>query len=172
MYNFQKFRHIQAPGWVMGWSWASKEIIWGMVGGQATLQGDCSKFKAVIPHSCMRNPTIVDLLPGVPYNQQISNCCKGGVLASWGQDPASAVASFQISVGESGSSNSTVKLPRNFTLNTPGPGYTCGQAKVVKPSLFSSPDGRRKTQAYSMFLLFLIHCHALTLLKRQKRNCF
>ena len=154
MYNFQKFRHIQAPGWVMGWSWASKEIIWGMVGGQATLQGDCSKFKAAIPHSCMRNPTIVDLLPGVPYNQQISNCCKGGVLSSWGQDPASAVASFQISVGESGSSNSTVKLPRNFTLNTPGPGYTCGQAKVVKPSLFSSADGRRKTQAYSKSLIF------------------
>ena len=149
MYNFQKFRHIQAPGWVMGWSWASKEIIWGMVGGQATLQGDCSKFKAVIPHSCMRNPTIVDLLPGVPYNQQISNCCKGGVLSSWVQDPATAVAAFQVSVGNSGTSNTTVKLPKNFTLMTPGPGYTCGPAKKVPASKFLTADGRRTTQAQS-----------------------
>ena len=156
IYNFQQYRHIEAPGWVLGWHWAEKEIIWSMVGGQATLQGDCSRFRnGPAPHSCLRSPSIVDLLPGVSYNNQISNCCKGGVLASWGQDPASAVASFQISVGESGSSNSTVKLPRNFTLNTPGPGYTCGQAKVVKPSLFSSADGRRKTQAYSKSLLFI-----------------
>lgn len=112
------------------------------------MQGDCSKFHSATPHCCLRSPTIVDLLPGVPYNQQVANCCRGGVLASWGQDPSSAVASFQITVGQSGSSNTTVKLPKNFTLQTPGPGYTCGAAKSVKPSLFTSADGRRKTQAY------------------------
>lgn len=161
MFNFQQYRHIQTPGWIMGWHWAQKEIIWSMVGGQATLQGDCSKFHGNIPHCCRRDPTIVDLLPGVPYNQQITNCCKGGVLTSWVQDPANAVAAFQLSVGQAGTSNTTVKLPKNITLMTPGPGYTCGPAKVVKQSEFLSADGRRTTQAlmtwnitctYSQFL--------------------
>lgn len=161
LYNYQQYRHIEAPGWMLGWHWARKEIIWSMVGGQATLQGDCSKFHNGVPHCCMRSPTIVDLLPGVPYNSQISNCCRGGVLSSWAQDSSTAGASFQISVGLSGNTNTSVKLPLNFTLQTPGPGYTCGPAKVVKPSLFTQADGRRKTQAlmtwnltctYSQFL--------------------
>ncbi|XP_052179953.1 COBRA-like protein 4 [Diospyros lotus] len=159
--NFQLFRHIISPGWTLGWSWRKKEIIWTMVGAQATEQGDCSKFKGNVPHSCSRHPTVVDLLPGAPYNQQYSNCCKGGVLSSWGQDPAAAVAAFQIGVGLSGTSNKTVKLPKNFTLLGPGPGYTCGPAKVVPPSGFLSSDHRRKTRAlmtwnvtctYSQFL--------------------
>ncbi|KAI3473922.1 hypothetical protein Pfo_028120 [Paulownia fortunei] len=127
--------------------WAKKEVIWSMVGAQTTEQGDCSKFKGNVPHCCKRNPTVVDLLPGVPYNQQIANCCKGGVVASWGQDPASAVSSFQVSVGLAGTSNKTVKLPTNFTLLGPGPGYTCGPAKIVPSTVFFTPDHRRKTQA-------------------------
>lgn len=161
LYNYQQYRHIEAPGWMFGWHWARKEIIWSMVGGQATLQGDCSKFHTGVPHCCMRNPTIVDLLPGVPYNSQVANCCRGGVLSSWAQDSSSAAASFQITVGQSGNTNTSVKLPLNFTLQTPGPGYTCGPAKSVRPSLFTQADGRRKTQAlmtwnltctYSQFL--------------------
>lgn len=161
MYNYQQYRHIQAPGWMMGWSWAQKEVIWSMVGSQATLQGDCSKFHGAVPHSCLRSPTVVDLLPGVPYNQQITNCCKGGVLSSWAQDPDNFVAAFQVSVGLAGTSNITVKLPKNFTLMTPGPGYTCGPATRVKSSQFLTTDGRRTTQAlmtwnvictYSQFL--------------------
>ncbi|XP_022715928.1 COBRA-like protein 4 [Durio zibethinus] len=147
MTNFQMYRHIMSPGWRLGWVWAKKEVIWSMVGAQATDQGDCSKFKGNIPHCCKRNPTVVDLLPGVPYNQQIANCCKGGVVSSWGQDPSAAVSSFQLSVGLSGTSNKTVKLPKNFTLLGPGLGYTCSQAKIVPPTVFISADGRRKTQA-------------------------
>lgn len=149
MTNFQMYRHIMEPGWTLGWTWAKKEVIWSMVGAQATEQGDCSKFKINIPHSCMKNPTVVDLLPGVPYNQQIANCCKGGVVGSWGQDPSAAVSSFQLSVGRSGSSNKTVRLPKNFTLLGPGRGYTCSQAKNVLPTAFISADGRRRTQAMS-----------------------
>ena len=149
MSNFQMYRHIMSPGWTLGWTWAKKEVIWSMVGAQATEQGDCSKFKGNIPHCCKRNPTVIDLLPGVPYNQQIANCCKGGVVASWGQDSSAAVSSFQLSVGLSGTSNKTVRLPKNFTLLGPGPGYTCGQAKTVPSSIFLSSDGRRKTQAMS-----------------------
>ncbi|WJX80830.1 hypothetical protein P8452_63775 [Trifolium repens] len=133
MTNFQQYRHIAAPGWSLGWTWAKKE----------------------------KNPTVVDFLPGTPYNQQVANCCKGGVLSSWAQDPTNAVASFQISVGRAGTTNKTVKVPKNFTLKAPGPGYTCGPAKIVRPTQFLQPDKRRVTQAlmtwnvtctYSQFL--------------------
>ncbi|CAN1311925.1 COBRA-like protein 4 [Linum perenne] len=147
MNNFQMYRHIMSPGWKLLWAWAKKEVIWSMVGAQATEQGDCSKFKGNIPHCCQKKPTVVDLLPGVPYNQQFSNCCKGGVLAAWGQDPSAAVSAFQVSVGLAGTSNKTVKLPKNFTLLGPGLGYTCGPAKVVPSTMFLTPDRRRKTQA-------------------------
>ncbi|XP_078430119.1 COBRA-like protein 1 [Wolffia australiana] len=147
MFNYQQYRHIQAPGWSLGWKWAKKEVIWSMVGAQATDQGDCSKFKSNLPHCCRRDPTIVDLLPGTPYNMQIANCCKGGIINSWAQDPANHAASFQISVGMSGTTNKTVRVPRNFTLMTPGPGYTCGAAKVVRPTKFVTADGKRTTQA-------------------------
>ncbi|KAG6415682.1 hypothetical protein SASPL_123096 [Salvia splendens] len=92
MFNFQQYRHIEAPGWTLGWTWAKKEVIWSMMGGQTTEQGDFSK---------------------------------------------------------------------NFTLRAPGPGYTCGPAKIVKPTIYVSSDGRRVTQAmmtwnvtctYSQFL--------------------
>ncbi|CAL9079380.1 cobra-like protein [Musa troglodytarum] len=161
MFNFQQYRHIQAPGWMLGWTWAKKEVIWSMVGGQTTEQGDCSRFKGNIPHCCKKDPSVVDLLPGTPYNMQIANCCKGGVISSWVQDPANAASSFQISVGAAGTTNKTVRVPKNFTLKSPGPGYTCGAAKIVKPSRFVSQDGRRTTQAlmtwnitctYSQFL--------------------
>lgn len=149
MNNFQMYRHIMTPGWSLGWSWAKKEVIWTMVGAQTTEQGDCSKFKGNVPHCCKRNPTVVDLLPGVPYNQQYTNCCKGGVLASWGQDPTASVSAFQVSVGLAGTSNKTVKVPKNFTLLAPGPGYTCGPAKIVPSTVFLTTDRRRKTQALS-----------------------
>lgn len=113
------------------------------------LTGDCSKYKGNIPHCCKKDPTVVDLLPGTPYNQQIANCCKGGVLNSWVQDPGNAASSFQISVGAAGTTNKTVRVPRNFTLMGPGPGYTCGPAKVVRPTKFVTTDTRRTTQAMS-----------------------
>lgn len=150
--NFQMYQHIMSPEWTLGWTWARREVIWSSVGAQATEQGDCSRFKGNIPHCCKRNPTFVDLLPGVPYNQQFTNCCKGGVLGAWGQDPSAAVSAFQLSVGSAGTSNRTVRLPRNFTLLGPGPGYTCGRARVVPPTIFLTPDRRRKTQAFSKFL--------------------
>lgn len=139
-----------SPGWSLGWTWAKKEIIWTVMGAQATEQGDCSKFKLKIPHSCKRNPQVVDLLPGAPFNIQFTNCCRGGVLTSWGQDPSGAVSAFQIGVGLSGTSNKTVKLPTNFKLLGPGPGYSCGPAKKVPSTVIPTDDRRRKTQALCM----------------------
>lgn len=153
IFNFQQYRHIQAPGWTLGWTWAKKEVIWSMMGGQTTEQGDCSKYKGNIPHCCKKDPTVVDLLPGTPYNQQIANCCKGGVISSWAQDPTTALSSFQLSVGAAGTTNKTVRVPKNFTLKAPGPGYTCGPAKVGKPTKFITSDKRRVTQAMSKFLV-------------------
>ncbi|KAH9299838.1 hypothetical protein KI387_031520 [Taxus chinensis] len=112
--NYQQYRHIQSPGWTLGWTWAKKEVIWSMVGAQATEQGDCSRFKSNIPHCCKKDPSIVDLLAGVPYNQQIANCCKGGVISSYGQDPARALAAFQLSVGSSGTTNTTVPITQEL----------------------------------------------------------
>ncbi|KAJ8536329.1 hypothetical protein K7X08_034730 [Anisodus acutangulus] len=143
MNNFQMYRHIMSPGWTLGWNWPKKE------------------FKGNVPHCCKKDPVLVDLLPGVPYNQQFSNCCKGGVLASWGEDPSESVSSFQLSVGLAGTSNKTVKLLKNFSLLGPGPGYTCGPSKIVQSTVFLTADHRRKTRAlmtwnvtctYSQFL--------------------
>lgn len=160
LHNFQMFRHIMNPGWTMGWTWAKREVIWSMIGAQTTEQGDCSRYKANPPHCCMKKPTVVDLLPGVPLNQQYMNCCKGGVVPAWGQEPLGALSSFQLSVGVAGTSNRTVKLPRNFTLLAPGPGYTCGPAKIVPPTTFLTFDKRRRTQAHSQFT-FYIHNFSL-----------
>ncbi|CAL0330583.1 unnamed protein product [Lupinus luteus] len=165
MYNFQQYRHIQAPGWALGWTWAKREVIWNMMGGQTTEQGDCSTYKGNIPHCCKKDPTVVDLLPGTPYNQHVANCCRGGVLNAWAQDPDTSVSSFQLTVGSAGTTNKTVKLPKNFTLKTPGPGYTCGPAKIVRPTKFIASDKRRITQALSKLLAncidleFFISCY-------------
>lgn len=59
----------------------------------------------------------------------------------------------QVSVGLAGTTNKTVKLPKNFTLLGPGLGYTCGPAKVVPSTVYWTPDHRRKTQALSKYLL-------------------
>ncbi|KAJ6417015.1 hypothetical protein OIU84_002830 [Salix udensis] len=121
IYNYQQFRHIQAPGWSLGWTWQNNEVIWSVVGGQTTEQGNCSRFKGNIPRCCKKSPTVVDLSPRTPHNQKIANCCKGGVISSMVQDPANSASSFQISVGSAGTNNRTVRIPKNITLNTPGP---------------------------------------------------
>ncbi|XP_039828520.1 COBRA-like protein 3 [Panicum virgatum] len=168
MYNYQQFRHIGAPGWQLGWTWAKQEVIWSMAGAQATKQGDCSRFKGNIPHSCKKDPVVVDLLPDTPYNMQIANCCKAGVISTFTQDPANAASSFQLSIGLAGTTTKDVKLPKNFTLRTPGPGYTCGRAIVGKPSVFFTPDGRRATRA---FMTWKVTCTYSQFLAQKTPSC-
>ncbi|KAF7067725.1 hypothetical protein CFC21_073574 [Triticum aestivum] len=147
--NYQQFRTISAPGWRLGWSWRKKEVM-AMVGARAIKRGDCSKFKRSRPHCCKRDPTIVDLPSGTPFNQQVANCCKAGVLKTFNQDPGNAASSFQIAVGLAGTTNRTVILPKKITLKAPGQGYTCGRALVVVPTKYSSSGGRRVTQAFRL----------------------
>ncbi|KAG0597729.1 hypothetical protein M758_12G016900 [Ceratodon purpureus] len=168
MYNQQLYRHIQAPGWIMGWTWSKKEVIWNIIGSETREQGDCSKWKSALPHCCKKTPEVIDLLPGVPYNQQTANCCRGGVLSSFMQDPATSVASYQIVVGNTGNTNITIQLPKNFTLMTPGPGYTCSKAAVVPKTKFLSADGRRTTEA---FMTWNITCSYTQQLANKAPTC-
>ncbi|KAI3518079.1 hypothetical protein L1887_06459 [Cichorium endivia] len=87
IYNYQLYRHIEPPRW---------KLIWDMRGAEATEQGNCSAYlgKPQLPHSCEREPAIIDLLPGTPYNMQVQNCCKGGVLSSFIQDPENSMSTF------------------------------------------------------------------------------
>ncbi|KAL3624081.1 hypothetical protein CASFOL_032897 [Castilleja foliolosa] len=148
IFNYQPHRNITSPGWTLGWAWARKEVIWSMIGSRTIEQGDCSRFKGNIPHCCKKDPKVVDLSRKTPYNQRVDNCCKGGVLGSWAQGPMKATSSFQLAVGAAGTTNNTVRVPGNFTLRAPGPArYACGAAKIVRPTRFVTPDGRRVTQA-------------------------
>ncbi|KAJ0971063.1 hypothetical protein J5N97_019022 [Dioscorea zingiberensis] len=151
MYNNQLYRHIESPGWALGWTWPSKdEAILQMSGAEATKQGNCSRFKRnPLPHSCERSPVIVDLLPGTSYNLQTANCCKGGVLSSMTQDPSKAISSFEMNVQSSVNftdpSAAAFKTPSNFSLGIPG--YTCGKSmSVVEPTKFSKGHSRREEQ--------------------------
>ncbi|KAL6964415.1 hypothetical protein U1Q18_035470 [Sarracenia purpurea var. burkii] len=143
--NYQLFRHIEPPGWKLSWRWPGDEVIWNVLGAEATEQGNCSGFRGTqLPHCCDRRPVIVDLLPGAPYNKQVANCCKAGVLSSLTQAADKSGAAFQISVGAA-SSSSNISVPGSFALGITG--YSCGDPVEVPPSKFMADDGRRWTQA-------------------------
>ncbi|GAU14028.1 hypothetical protein TSUD_168530 [Trifolium subterraneum] len=130
------FRQIAKPGWKLNWTWTNKEVIWNILGAQTIEQGGCSRFKGNKPVFCKKIPVVVDRLPGVPINQQVANCCRGGVVAALGQ------SAFQITVGEAGNTVKTVRLPQNFTLLAPGAGYTCGATRIVPSTIFITPRGK------------------------------
>lgn len=151
--NSQMYRQIMSPWWTLGWTWSRKDVIWSKVGAQATNQGDCSQFRFGIPHCCKKCPFLVDLLRGVPRKPMFASCCKGGNLASMGQDSAATVSAFQLSAGRSGTSNYTVKPPKDFYLLGPGLVYTCSAATIIQPSFSFSDDGWRRIQAMSKYYI-------------------
>ncbi|KAJ6796250.1 COBRA-like protein 1 isoform X2 [Iris pallida] len=172
IFNYQRFRHIEAPGWTLGWTWAKEEeLIWATVGARTKERGDCSRFKGNIPASCKKDPQVVDLPRKAPYSMQVANCCRGGVISTGIQDPANSASSFQLSVGRSGTTNRTVLLPKHFTLTAPGAGYACGAAKVVRPTRFVSPDGRRMTQVLIEALTWNVTCTSTQFLVRKTPTC-
>ncbi|XP_077246053.1 COBRA-like protein 1 [Tasmannia lanceolata] len=145
--NYYKYRHVEKPGWQLGWSWTSNEVIWSMTGALATQQGNCSAFKFQIPYSCKKDPVIVDLMPEALAENRSENCCKDGLLAGWAIDQANSFSSFEIVVGNL-ESNSSGHLPQNLTFMVPGPGYTCGPFADYPPTVFSVHDGRREAQVF------------------------
>ncbi|KAJ0236320.1 COBRA-like protein 5 [Hirschfeldia incana] len=138
-YNYQKQRSIPSPGWKISWRWARQEVIWSIVGAKTTEQGDCSKYIGNIPQSCVRKPTVIDMLPETPYNH--SNCCRG---SPWKPGLAS---SFILIVGSAGTSNSTARMAVNFMFTAPKQQYICGPTKNVVPTKFTTSDSRRTTNA-------------------------
>ncbi|KAK4477160.1 hypothetical protein RD792_016373 [Penstemon davidsonii] len=157
--NYYQYRHVENPGWKLGWTWSKSEIIWSMSGAFATQQGNCSSFKyQVLPHSCKPDPVIVDLMPdSVPENTSYG-CCKGGVLAAWAVDRSLSYSSFEVTVGNL-EQNSTGYKPLNLTLMAPGPGYTCGQVMDTSPTVSSVIGGRREEQVFSNYKFNVIHLY-------------
>ncbi|KAI3917897.1 hypothetical protein MKW98_000131 [Papaver atlanticum] len=145
--NKQAFRHIEKPGWRLGWTWQNDEVIWHIVGAEATEQGDCRRIPGKPPHTCEKQPEIIDLLPGVPYNMQTSNCCKGGVLTTEIQDPSKHGAFFQMSVGKAlfmEIVNGTAKPSVNQTAPAAPPPADDGDKDQQPPSKDKHDTGKGK----------------------------
>eukprot|EP00850_Spirogloea_muscicola_P020057 SM000206S06266 [mRNA] locus=s206:97908:100662:+ [translate_table: standard] len=156
--NFQRFRRIAAPGWNLSWNWTKGEIIWKMQGVEATMQGDCTNAikpsdPTNIPHSCEQFPIIMDLAPDInrPYTETFANCCKGGVISPWLQDPNNSASSFQMVVGNASHHLKTVRVAQNFTLGIPG--YTCAPPRRAKASTFASASSNHLTQALASWVV-------------------
>ncbi|KAI9396663.1 hypothetical protein POPTR_004G167100v4 [Populus trichocarpa] len=145
--NFYQYRHVDKPGWNIGWSWTNEEIIWSMFSACATKQGECSPVKYGGAHSCMPNPVIVDLMPDAPPVNMSENCCRGGLISARAIDPLRSLSSFEMTVVNL-DGNSTVYPPANLTLLAPGPGYTCGPVVETTPTVSSDFGGRRQVQVY------------------------
>lgn len=146
--NYHQYRHVDKPGWKIGWTWADNEIILSMSGAFATEQGNCSDFKFQSPHSCKKHPVIVDLGPYASPQNMTDACCRGGILSSYAINPANSFSSFEVTVGNLGM-NASGHAPQNLTLWAPGPGYTCGLLKDVDPTVFLDIGGRRQVQVFS-----------------------
>lgn len=146
--NYYQYRHVDKPGWQLGWTWAKNEVIWSMDGAVASQQGNCAEFKHQIPHSCKKDPVIVDLMPEALADNRSEDCCRGGILEAWAINPSKSFSSFEIKVGNLEVNSSGYK-PLNITLLAPGPGYTCSPMVDVDPSVSLVIGGRREIQVFS-----------------------
>lgn len=147
--NYYQYRHIENPGWQLGWTWAGKEIILSMAGAVTTKQGDCSGFKKTerIPYSCKRDPVIVDQTPYAAGENWTVNCCHDGVLSAWAIDELKSFSSFDMNIGNL-DGNSSVVPPINLTLLAPGLGYTCDKLEEAPPTVYKDAGGKREEQAF------------------------
>lgn len=149
--NYYQYRHVDKPGWNIGWSWTNNEVIWSMSGAFATQQGNCETFKST-PHCCKRDPVIADLMPEALPQNRSEDCCHGGLLSAWAIDPSKSFSSFEIKVGNLVGNFSAYK-PQNLTLIAPGPGYTCGPILDTDPTVSLDVGGRRQIQVLSKYFI-------------------
>ncbi|KAJ9545668.1 hypothetical protein OSB04_025375 [Centaurea solstitialis] len=120
--NYYQYRHVDKPGWKLGFTWSNTEVIWSINGAIATQQGNCSSFKDEIPHCCIPTPQIVDLT-------------RGGLLTARAINAPQSSSSFSMVVGNL-QVNSPLQMPVNLTLLAPGPGYTCSPLEETEPTVF------------------------------------
>ncbi|BFG26492.1 hypothetical protein CerSpe_127660 [Prunus speciosa] len=73
-----------------------------------------------------------------------------------------------MTVGQSETTNRDVRLPTNFTLKSPGLGYTCCSARIVEPTKFPTADKRRVTQA---FMAWNVTCKFSPFIARKMPTC-
>lgn len=123
-----------------------------MSGAFAVQQGNCSSFKFQVPHSCKKDPLIVDLMPDALPQKRTDGCCNGGILAAWAINPSMSYSSFEVTVGNL-EQNTTGYKPKNLTLVAPGPGYTCSQVMDIDPTVSSVIGGRRQEQVFSKYFI-------------------
>ncbi|XP_031379946.1 protein COBRA-like isoform X3 [Punica granatum] len=145
--NYYQYRLVDKPGWTIGWTWANAEVIWSMYGAFATQQGNCSNHMFQVPHSCKKDPVILDLTPEAAPENRTEGCCQSGLLSAWSVVPSKSFSSFEIQVGGLGKMT-TVHPPVNLTLLGPGPGYTCGPVSDAEPTVSSDIGGKRKVQVF------------------------
>lgn len=148
--NYYQYRHVDDPGWRLGWIWPKNEVIWSMSGAFAAQQGNCSSFKFQIPHCCKKDPVILDLTPDAMTPNKSDGCCTGGLIAAWAINPQKSFSSFVMTVGNL-DRNSTGNRPLNLTLMAPGPGYTCSPVVDADPTVSSVIGGRREEQVFSKY---------------------
>ncbi|CAK8569341.1 unnamed protein product [Lathyrus sativus] len=143
--NYHQYRHVDKPGWKLGWTWANNEVIWSMSGAIATDRGDCSSYSgSQMPHSCKKDPIIVDISPDVTQNRSV-RCCRGGRLSARAIDSLSSLTSFELEVRNlDQKENSIGQAPKNVTFMAPGPGYTCSPFMVTDPSVSLDLGGVRQ----------------------------
>lgn len=104
---------------------------------------------------------MVDLPPGTPYNMQVANCCRGGVLSSLVQSNVTSTAAFQMVVGQyalaTDGGGKEPEKPWHFDIGVPG--YTCSNATTVAPTRYKVDKNR-----YAQMLCkdFISSCIALS----------
>lgn len=149
--NYHQYRHVEKPGWKLGWTWAKEEFIWSISGAVATKQGDCKPSTEQKPHCCSPNPVVVDLTPDATTGNTTDGCCRGGLLAAWAINPSMSYSSFEITVGNLDQNRTGYLAPLNLTLMAPRPGYTCGPVRDARPTVETVVGGRREEQVFSKY---------------------
>lgn len=150
IHNYYQYRHVDKPGWKVGWTWTKNEIILSMSGAFATQQGNCSSYKFQYAHSCKKDPEIADLGSDASTQNMTDGCCRSGVLSAYAINPAKSFSSFEVTVANLGM-NAPVTAPQNLTLMAPGPGYSCGLLEDAEPTISSDIGGRRQVQVFSKY---------------------
>ncbi|KAI9180185.1 hypothetical protein LWI28_002109 [Acer negundo] len=145
--NYYQYRHIDKPGWTIGWTWTKEEVIVSMSGAFATQQGNCSSLNFQDAHCCKKDPEIADLPTDALPEKTTEGCCKGGLISAYAINPAKSFSSFEISVANLGA-NTTYFAPQNLTIMVPGPGYTCESLQDTDPTVFPDIGGRRQVQVF------------------------
>jgi hypothetical protein len=124
-----------------------------MSGATVTDRGDCSSYGSQMPHSCKKDPIIVDIAQDVTQNRS-DGCCRGGRLSARAVDYFNSFSSFEFEVRNAGGKeNSLGQAPNNVTFMAPGPGYTCSPFMLTDPSVSLDLGGQRQVPVASKFIV-------------------